>query len=73
MTHLAQGMKFETPHGTEYIRVCNLDQNGVIETRESFDDVLLATTDEFLLGKDGYADLNDAVSNGVEWHENETS
>ena len=67
-TYLAQGMKFETPHRTKYVRVCNLDRNGVEETRASFDDVLLAKTDEFLLGKNGYSSLDDALSNGVEWH-----
>jgi len=71
-TYLAQGMKFETQHGTEYVRVCNLNQNGVKETRASFDDVLLAETDKFLLGKDGYSSLDDALSNGVEWHKIDT-
>ena len=74
-TYLAQGMKFLTPHGTKYNRVCNLDLNGEEETRASFDDVLIAKTDEFLLGKDGYSNLDDALSNGVEWHkiDDETS
>lgn len=65
---IAVQVLYETNTGRQYVKVVLLDRTSIREAQENHDDIIVARTQEFLLGEDGgYSTVEEAEAGGADW------